>query len=178
LRSSAEQSFAAKVKLNIAKKQGKVKSLPNSRIKFLTKGQVEKFFSVVKLSRDRAIFATILEFSLRGQECSLLDLEDIDWKAKIIYIYQLKGSNSETYRLSPKLFDKFNDYVNNHRLSTEGRGLFTARQGGISLKILQFWFYIYLEGSLRGEKRFQFALSEAYCNCVGFEDRARPLRSY
>jgi len=81
LRSSAEQSFAAKVKLNIAKKQGKVKSLPNSRIKFPTKEQVEKFFSVVKLSRDRAMFATILELGLRGQECSLLDLDDVDWEA-------------------------------------------------------------------------------------------------
>lgn len=81
MRSSAEQSFAAKVKLNIAKKQGKVKSLPNSRIKFPTKEQVEKLFSVVKLSRDRAIFAKILEFGLRGQECSLLDLDDVDWEA-------------------------------------------------------------------------------------------------
>ena len=162
----------------MAIKRRRVRSPLNQRIKSLIREQIERFFSVIKLSRNRAIFATILEFGLRGQECSLLDLEDIDWKAKIIYIYRLKGSNSETYRLSPKLFDKFNDYVNNHRLSTEGRGLFTARQGGISLKILQFWFYIYLEGSLRGEKRFQFALSEAYCNCVGFEDRVRPLRSY
>jgi integrase len=49
-------------------------------MKFPTKEQVEKFFSVVKLSRDRAIFAKILEFGSRGQECSLLDLDDVDWE--------------------------------------------------------------------------------------------------
>jgi len=66
----------------------------------------------------------------------------------------LKGSNSETYRINPKLFDKLKDYVNNHRLSTDGGALFTTRKRRISLKILQFWFYVYSERALGEESGF------------------------
>ena len=47
-------------------------------IRYLTQDELERFFSVIKDKRDKAIFALIYHYGLRVSEAALITLEDVD----------------------------------------------------------------------------------------------------
>lgn len=71
-------------------------------ITFLTQDEVRRLFSVIKNTRDRAIFAVAYRHGLRASEVGLLQRTDVDLKAARITINRLKGSLAGVYPMAPE----------------------------------------------------------------------------
>lgn len=102
------------------------------RIKYLSKDEVERFFSCVKDPRDKALFGLIYLYGLRVSEATILKLDDIDLKHGRISIYRLKGGiggQRPIFRSAEKLIRQYLEV----RVES-GDGLFTGRQGNLSRK--------------------------------------------
>ncbi len=67
--------------------------------KYLNSDQIEQLFSVIKDTRDRAIFRLAFHRGLRASELSLLQLSDYNANSGKMYVRRLKGSNSGQYLL-------------------------------------------------------------------------------
>ena len=125
--------FSLHPQLNILVKR--VKSIPSSRIKYLSKEEIERFFLHIKSPRDKALFALIYLYGLRVSEVALLKLEDIDFKRKRIFIHRLKGGIGGERPLFKTVERLLRRYFR-ARLKT-GDALFTGRQGNLKRQRIQ-----------------------------------------
>src|SRR2546423_10883185 len=74
--------------------------------KYLTQDELQRFFKVITVPRDRALFALIYHYGLRVEEAALLTVEDIDLKTLRIRIRRLKngiGGEKPLWRHTAKL---------------------------------------------------------------------------
>jgi integrase len=74
--------------------------------KYLTQGELQRFFKVITAPRDRALFALISHYGLRVDEAAALTVEDIDLKNHRIRIRRLKngiGGEKPLWRHTAKL---------------------------------------------------------------------------
>lgn len=73
---------------------------PRPAPKYLTPEEIEAFFSVIKDTRDRALFRVIYHRGLRASEPGLLQLADYRPGSGRLAVKRLKGSNSGEFRLA------------------------------------------------------------------------------
>jgi len=108
----------------------KVYNCVPSRIKYLSKEEMERFFSCIKDPRDKALFGLTYLYGLRISEALFLKLSHIDLENKRILIHRVKGGiggERPLFTTAEKLIRKYLK----KRLDT-GDALFTSRQGNIS----------------------------------------------
>ena len=101
-----------------------------SRIKYLSKEEIERLFLCIKDSRDKALFGLTYLYGLRISEALFLKPSHIDLENKKILIHRLKGGiggERPLFVTAEKLIRKYLK----KRLDT-GEDLFTSRQGNIS----------------------------------------------
>lgn len=125
--------FSLHPQLNILVK--KLNSAPSSRIKYLSKEEIERFFLYIKSPRDRALFGLIYLYGLRVSEATLLKLEDIDLKRERIFIRRVKSGIGGERPLFKTVEGLLRRYFRT-RLKT-GDGLFTGRQGNLKRQRIQ-----------------------------------------
>jgi len=104
--------------------------MPENKIKYLSKDEVERFFEAIKNPRDQAVFALIYYYGLRVSEATLITLDDIDWCKEKIYIRRVKNGISGEKPLSPRIKEILTDYLAIRQPT--GKALFTGRQGNLS----------------------------------------------
>jgi type 1 fimbriae regulatory protein FimB len=119
--------------LNILIKE--LNSAPFSKIKYLTKEEVESFFSQIKNPRDKALLGLVYFYGLRVSEVCLLKLDDIDLKRKRIFVHRVKGGIGGERPLFKNTEKLLRQYLK-VRLET-GDGLFTGRQGNLKKQRIQ-----------------------------------------
>lgn len=107
----------------------------NSRIKYLSQGELERFFSCIKSPRDKALFGVIYLYGLRVSEATLLKLEDVDFKRKRVFIRRLKGGIEGERPLFETVEQLLRRYL--RRRSPTGNGLFTGREGNLKKQRIQ-----------------------------------------
>lgn len=124
----------------------KLSSVP----KYLSKEEIERFFSYITNHRDKALFGLIYFYGLRVSEATLLKIEDIDLKRKMIFIQRVKNGISGAkplFRITERLLKTYLT----RRLET-GDGLFTGRQGNLSIQRIQQLFKEYAQEAGLGSK--------------------------
>jgi site-specific recombinase XerD len=108
----------------------KVYNCSPSRIKYLSKEEVERLFSCIKDSRDKALFGLTYLYGFRISEALSLKPSHVDLENKRILIHRVKGGiggERPLFQTAEKLIRKYLKV----RLDT-GDALFTGRQGNIS----------------------------------------------
>jgi len=125
--------FSLHSQLNILVK--KLNSAPPSRIKYLSKEEIERFFLYIKSPRDKALFGLTYLYGLRVSEAALLTLEDIDFERRRIFIHRVKGGIGGERPLFKTVERLLRRYFRT-RLKT-GDGLFTGRQGNLKKQRIQ-----------------------------------------
>ena len=133
--------FAPHSQLNILIKG--FNSAPFSKIKYLTKEEVERFFSHIKNLRDKALFGLVYFYGLRVSEATLLKLDDVNIKRRRIFIHRVKGGIGGERPLFKTAESLLNRYFK-ARLGT-GDGLFTGRQGNLKRQRIQQLFKEYAQ---------------------------------
>lgn len=114
-----------------------------SRIKYLSKDEIERLFLCIKDRRDKALFGLIYLYGLRLSEALLLKLSHVDLENKRILIHRAKGGiggERPLFSTAEKLIRKYLKV----RLDT-GDALFTSRQGNLSRQRLQQLFKAYAQ---------------------------------
>lgn len=107
----------------------------SSRIKYLSKEELERFFLYVKDPRDKALFGLIYLYGLRLSEAILLKLSDIDLERRRIFVHRIKGGIGGERPLFKAAESLLRRYLK-VRLQT-GDGLFTGRQGNLKRQRIQ-----------------------------------------
>ena len=107
----------------------KLNSAPSSRIKYLSKQEIERFFLCIKDRRDKALFGLIYLYGLRASEATLLKLSDVDFEKRRIFIHRVKGGIGGERPLFKSAERLLRGYLK-VRLQT-GDGLFTGREGSL-----------------------------------------------
>ena len=80
-------------------------------IKYLTKNQVDKLFSVVSDPRDKAMLAIMYSYGLRrGEVCNIL-ISDLDFQSNRIHIRPLKGGIEGFHYLPDTIIKLIQDYL-------------------------------------------------------------------
>jgi len=116
-------------------------STASSRIKYLSKDELERFFFYVKNPRDRALFGIIYLYGLRVSEAALLRLDDVDYGRKRIFIRRIKGGIGGERPLFKKAERLLKRYL---KIRPEmGDSLFTGRQGNLKRQRIQQLFKVY-----------------------------------
>ena len=70
------------------------------RVKYLTTEEIKRFFSAIKSTRDRVIFAFLYHYGLRVGEVRAIKVTDLHAQLIEIKIPRLKGGISRTYSIS------------------------------------------------------------------------------
>ena len=122
--------FSAILQLNL------LANISNSIPKYLSKEEIERFFSCVKDPRDKALFGVIYLYGLRVSEATLLKLEDVDLIRKRIFIHRVKGGIAGERPLFKTAGLLLKRYL--RKRAATGDGLFTGREGNLKkLRIQQ-----------------------------------------
>ena len=114
-----------------------------SRIKYLSKEEIERLFSCIKDRRDKALFGLTYLYGLRISEALLLKLPHVDLENKRILIHRVKGGiggERPLFQIAEKLVRKYLKV----RLDT-GDAIFTGRQGNLSRQRVQQLFKAYAQ---------------------------------
>ena len=98
---------------------------------------------MLKDPRDRALFATIYHYGLRVSEATLLQLADVDFEQKRIFISRLKRGIGGERPLFSNTADLLKSYLE-VRLA-KGSALFTGRQGNLKHARIQQLFRRYAD---------------------------------
>jgi integrase/recombinase XerC len=104
-------------------------------MKYLSREQTERFFSVIADPRDRSLFALIYGCALRVTEATLLRLEDVDLDRGRILIHRLKngrGGERPLFKSTARLLRRYLEV----RLPT-GTALFTGLRGNLKRRRIQ-----------------------------------------
>jgi len=115
----------------------------NSKIKYLSKEEIERLFSCIKNPRDKALFGLTYLYGLRLSEALLLKLPYVDLENKRILIHRVKGGiggEKPLFKTAEKLIRKYIKV----RLNT-GDALFTGRQGNLKRQRVQQLFKAYAQ---------------------------------
>jgi len=112
-------------------------------IKYLSNDQTARFFAVISGPRDRALFATIYHYGLRVSEVALIQLGDVDFEQKRIFISRLKHGIGGERPLLANTAHLLKSYLE-VRLP-KGSALFTGRQGNLKSSRIQQLFRRYAE---------------------------------
>ena len=107
----------------------------NSIPKYLSKEEIERFFSSIESPRDKALFGVIYFYGLRVTEATLLKLQDVDFRRKRIFIRRVKAGIEGERPLLRTVEQLLRRYLRN-RLRT-GDGFFTGRQGDLKRQRIQ-----------------------------------------
>ena len=106
-----------------------------TNIKYLSKEEIERFFSCIKNPRDKALFGLTYLYGLRLSEALLLKLYYVDLENKRILIHRVKGGiggERPLFITAEKIIRKYLKV----RLDT-GDALFTGRQGNLKRQRVQ-----------------------------------------
>ena len=112
-------------------------------IKYLSKEEIERFFSCIKDRRDKALFGLTYLYGLRISEALLLKFSHVDLENKRLLIHRVKGGiggERPLFGTAEKLVRKYLKV----RLDT-GDAIFTGRQGNLSRQRVQQLFKAYAQ---------------------------------
>jgi integrase/recombinase XerD len=73
--------------------------MPDQKIKYLLKPDLDRLLALISNVRDRAIFTVAYCHGLRASEVGLLWMKDWNPSSRRLYIHRTKGSDSAEYRL-------------------------------------------------------------------------------
>ena len=103
-------------------------------IKYLSKEELERFFSSIESPRDKALFGLIYLYGLRVSEATLLRLDDLDFERKRLLIHRVKGGvggERPLFRAIEMLLERY------LKVRMKGDMLFTGRQGNLKKQRIQ-----------------------------------------
>jgi integrase/recombinase XerD len=113
--------------------------------KYLTQDELQRFFAVIRSTRDRALFAMIYHYGLRVDEAMMLSTEDVDLKNHRVRVRRLKngiGGEKPLWRHTAKLL---RSYLRVRR--DVGTYLFTGREGPLKKRMVQNLFRRYAKAA-------------------------------
>ena len=104
-------------------------SAASPSVKYLSKDELERFFSYIRSPRDKALFGFIYLYGLRVSEAIILKLGDVDMERERILIHRVKGGIGGQRPLFKAAQELLRRYLA-VRLD-RGDGLFTGREGNL-----------------------------------------------
>ena len=110
-----------------AKKPKKRAKRAGDEIKYFTEAEIERFFKVIKSTRDRAIFRIMYHRGLRAAEVGMIQLSDYLAKDDRLIFKRLKGSAGGEYHLSKSEVKALKDWIRER--GSEPGTLFPSRKG-------------------------------------------------
>jgi type 1 fimbriae regulatory protein FimB len=104
-------------------------------ISYMTRDEIEQFFSVISRRRDRALMLVAYRHGLRASEIGMLQRCDVDFRGKKLKIHRVKGSLSGIHSLHSDEVKALEVYLTSRRDNSSA--LFLSQRGnGISRKQL------------------------------------------
>lgn len=123
-----------------------------TRIDFLTREEIARFFQAINRGRDKILFQLMYRFALRVSEARQIFIKDINLKEDRIRIYRLKGSASQEYPLPKDIKTLLTNYI--EKLPRSQIYLFLSREGNPLSRNQVFHLYQkYFENSKLGNHR-------------------------
>lgn len=102
--------------------------LPKPLPLYLRDEDVDKFFSVIKKLRDRAMFKIMLRCGLRVQETADLTIDAIDKKTQHLVVYRGKGGKGRVVYLSNDAKEDLSRYLR-RRSGSRAKKIFLVEKG-------------------------------------------------
>jgi site-specific recombinase XerD len=102
--------------------------LPKPLPLYLRDVDVDKFFSVIKKPRDRAMFKIMLRCGLRVQETADLTMDAIDTKTRHLVVYRGKGGKGRVVYLSNDAKEALSRYLK-RRSGSRAKKIFLVEKG-------------------------------------------------
>ena len=102
--------------------------LPKPLPLYLRDEDVDKFFSVIKKPRDRAMFRIMLRCGLRVQETADLTMDAIDMKTQHLIVYYGKGGKGRLVYLSNDAKEALSRYLR-RRSGSRAKKIFLVEKG-------------------------------------------------
>jgi site-specific recombinase XerD len=104
--------------------------LPKPLPRHLKDREVEKFLSVIKDPRDRAMFLLMLRCGLRVEEVARLTVDAVEYRKKQIFVVSGKGAKDRVVYLSDDARAALEAYT--QRRSSKARKLFLVQKGPLT----------------------------------------------
>jgi site-specific recombinase XerD len=101
--------------------------LPRPLPRHLKDGEVEKFLSVIRDPRDRAMFLVMLRSGLRVEEVAHLTLDAIEYRKRQVFVASGKGAKDRVVYLSDDARAALETYLK--KRSSKARALFLVQKG-------------------------------------------------
>ncbi len=102
-----------------------------------SKRNIKKIINAARSFRDRCIIKILAEITIRWFELADLDIRDVDFEHRLIYIREGKGGKSRTIPVSEELLRDLR-----HLLGSRKKGPVFTNPRGISLqsgRLTEFW---------------------------------------
>jgi site-specific recombinase XerD len=104
--------------------------LPKPLPRHLKDREVEKFLSVIKDARDRAMFLLMLRCGLRVEEVARLTVDAVEYRKKQIFVASGKGAKDRVVYLSDDAASALEGYT--QRRSSKARKVFLVQKGPLT----------------------------------------------
>ena len=141
-------------------KRGYALRLPRPLPRYLKDDEVDRFLSIPKKARDKAMFYLMLRCGLRVEEVARLSVSDIDFRGGKILV-QGKGAKDRVVYISKDAYHALLQYLKARRLD-RAKGVFLVEKGHFKGKPI----------SVRGiQKRMEY-----YANKAGIKISCHQLR--
>ena len=101
--------------------------LPKPLPRHLKDGEVEKFLSVIRDPRDRAMFLLMLRSGLRVEEVAHLTLDAVEYRKRQVFVASGKGAKDRVVYLSDDARAALEAYL--QKRSSKKRALFLVQKG-------------------------------------------------
>jgi site-specific recombinase XerD len=101
--------------------------LPKPLPRHLKDGETEKFLSVVREPRDRAMFMLMLRCGLRVEEVAHLTVDAVDYRKRQVFVLNGKGAKDRVVYLSDDARVALEAYL--QKRSSKAKELFLVRKG-------------------------------------------------
>ena len=101
--------------------------LPKPLPRHLKDGETEKFLSVVREPRDRAMFMLMLRCGLRVEEVAHLTVDAVDYRKRQVFVLHGKGAKDRVVYVSEDAASALQAYL--QKRSSKAKELFLVRKG-------------------------------------------------
>jgi len=120
--------YAIKLFLNYLEQIGKIQENPISGMSFpkpesktreiLTKEEIQELYKTAESYKEKTILGVYYACGLRRTEGEALNLKDISFREKLLYVRQGKGKKRRVIPINKRTIEDFKNYVYNERFTT------------------------------------------------------------
>jgi integrase/recombinase XerD len=117
--------YAIRLFLTYLQKENIIKADPMGNLTFervahkereiLTQKEIQKLYKASETLRDKAMLSLLYGLGLRSAEASGLDIMDIHFASKILYVRHGKGNKSRDVPMAQQVAEHLKDYYHNER---------------------------------------------------------------